>query len=752
MTERRELSSRKTGLPENRIPEDFVAPVIPGFEVVLKGKDIARDESQVRVALKYVATGTPVPCNVVLKTTPSRIEAWKAIVENHFKGCVWVMKGGSDACYQTKVEGVSVSLYEKGTILIQGDNKCVDFCVKYLQVLKQEVDKQTLCLSVPVVHNDSIVIEEESIVSQEEENVSKDNGDMQEEGENALKDKENIKPKEEVKLEKQLENKPDVKQKCEHMRSVDIQCVKAEVRSVEVQCDSVPSSNYDIMLHLIRMEQNLAQVFRKVNENSDAISHIKENTSVESLMKVVRKPLENFEIKANNESIKTIVTESVTQTVAAVAPLSSNVQGDASESVLKTLQEIKGVAEVTKNKVEDQRKEVLVCKDNTKKCLESNSILLEIKENTVKCKENFDLTQKINGNTINTKSDVGQIKNKVNTIETKVESLSMPPLEGEDGDATQPLINKPSSTEAKPNNQENNIDDQSPNSDHKGPIRTETITDDDIDSFTPVPKRSDLRPEKSTMKVLIMHDSTTAGIDLSRMLGKDAEVESVQCGTISGALTHIRNKDSLDYDAFMTQIGINDLKTKSVNDAMSDMNDLVAEIKLRSTSPIVISQCLPGGTNHGELDKRCARFNVRCENSFQSDGQVHLIDNDGFCPDGFLNEQLYKQDKLHPNANGSRKLSFNIKKQMGKFIPSAMPYALRPDKQERSTGEKHIIDRSRTRGQRNGPGGYQSRHGYGKHGYDKHKRQYNPNYAGSPNPQDMNPYHLFSLMANLFRQ
>ncbi len=738
MTERRELSSRKTGLPENRIPEDFVAPVIPGFEVVLKGKDIARDESQVRVALKYVATGTPVPCNVVLKTTPSRIEAWKAIVENHFKGCVWVMKGGSDACYQTKVEGVSVSLYEKGTILIQGDNKCVDFCVKYLLVLKQEVDKQTLCLSVPVVHNDSIVIEEESIDGQEE-NLSKI--DIQEESEKVSKDKV---LREDVKLEKQLETEHDSKEtnpKCEHVRSVDIQCEKAEVRSVEVQCDSVPSSNYDIMLHLIRMEQNLAQVFRKVNENSDAISHIKENTSVESLMKLVCKPLENFEIKANDESIKTIVTESVTQTVAKVGPLSSDGQRPASDAILKTLQEIKGVAEVTKTKVEDQQKEVLVCKDNTEKCLESHVLLHEIKANTGKCKESFNLSQKINGNTINTKSDVCQIKNKVNTIETKMESLSMPSLEGEDGDTTQTLSNKPSSTQAKPDNLDNTKEDQSSNSDHKGTTTTETIANDDLDSFTPVSTRSDFKPEKNIMKVLIMHDSTTAGIDLSRMLGEDAEVESVQCGTISGALTHIRNKDSLDYDAFLTQIGINDLKTKSVNDAMSDMNDLVAEIKLRSTSPIAISQCLPVGKNHGELDKRCARFHVRCENSFQSDGQVHLIDNEGFCPNGYLNTQLYKQDKLHPNTNGSRKLAFNMKKQMGKWIPSAMPWALRTDNQmRRSTGEKQS-------GQRSGPERSQARHRY-----DKPKRGYSQNYAGSPNPQDMNPYHLFSLMANLFRQ
>ncbi len=160
----------------------------------------------------------------------------------------------------------------------------------------------------------------------------------------------------------------------------------------------------------------------------------------------------------------------------------------------------------------------------------------------------------------------------------------------------------------------------------------------------------------------------------------------------------------------------------------------------------MISQCLPVGKNHGELDKRCARFNVRCENSFQSDGQVHLIDNEGFCPNGYLNERLYKQDKLHPNPNGSRKLAFNMKKQMGKWIPSAMPWALRPEKQVRS-GSGSYIDRPKFRGQRTGPEGYQA-----KHGYAKPRRVYSQNYTGPPNPQDMNPYHLFSLMANLFRQ
>ncbi len=81
-----------------------------------------------------------------------------------------------------------------------------------------------------------------------------------------------------------------------------------------------------------------------------------------------------------------------------------------------------------------------------------------------------------------------------------------------------------------------------------------------------------------------MHDSTAAGIDLNRMLGKDAEVQSVPCGTISGALAYVRSKESLEYDYYMTGCGINDLKTKSVNDVMSDMEMLVGEIKLRSTS------------------------------------------------------------------------------------------------------------------------------------------------------------------------
>ena len=178
--------------------------------------------------------------------------------------------------------------------------------------------------------------------------------------------------------------------------------------------------------------------------------------------------------------------------------------------IQETLAEIRGNVQITKNTIENQAKDLMECKGNTEKCLESHTLLGEI---SAKCQEGFALTQKINGNTINTRGEVGQIKDQVNTIKTKVVALSMPPLEGEESDedevrGTPKPMTYASAAQGHPAQGQPSTNISDINGSETNTPKSESEVRSEEESFTPVSNRKDRKPEKNTVKVLIMHDST----------------------------------------------------------------------------------------------------------------------------------------------------------------------------------------------------------------------------------------------------
>ncbi len=134
--------------------------------------------------------------------------------------------------------------------------------------------------------------------------------------------------------------------------------------------------------------------------------------------------------------------------------------------------------------------------------------------------------------------------------------------------------------------------------------------------------------------------------------------------------------------------------------------------------------------SHGDLDSKVVRYNKRIEEQFENDNQVFLVDNDSFSPNGFLSEQLYEDDKLHLNMNGTKKLVFHMKRVLGQWIPAVRPQALRRD----------LNSMSRSQSRLDGP-----RFGRGNRGNNSMKYQ-------QPNGfEDMNPYQLLSGLSALVK-
>ncbi len=704
------------------MPGDFSPPAIPGFTVIV-GNNPSKDESEVRIALRAGSYGVegadPVPCNIVLKTTESRIPAWVTAISEVFKeeDWQWTQLSGCDSGQQCKVRNVTINIYDKGSIMIQGA-KCVEFAREHLLKIKEEVDRQ--CVPMKVVGS-GIQAANDSPMPNVMDSQGQDDSIEFSQGFGDLTLTSSPEPQassnEIMKGKCCITDMIETSVQCDPvtMSENSVQCETINMTESSVQCEEIPSNQIAILKYLQAIEERVASLSREVGTikslaegNTSSIKTL--NTNVQKVNDIIP------DIKGISAAVKDLndnLPKSDWYSKVATEEKESNVQSDLqkiSGSLKKVVQntellpkvrdtverneehlkEVKPAVKITRNKVQDTVVP-LITEMPEKISNNIQSAVTEIKE-TIKQKETKRKYSEVASDKRSTDTDQNMPRNEI------------PKSEKEGGTSSAP--------------------------DHDG-AQSREASDSDLNDYVPVTRRHPLHKPK----IVILHDSLMDKVDQNRLFGNAAIPCMRKCGTLQNAVRCV--KDSIDEiasaDFNVVHLSINDLKGHPVNDVVELTVELTEEIKKCSTKPIILSKPLPVGESHGDLDSCVARYCNRIQKVFEKDNQVFLVENDSFSPNGYLQTRLYEDDQLHLNMNGTKKLVFHIKKVLGQWIPAVRPQALRRGQENvyRPQSMSRLDDQ---------------RFGRGTRGW-KSKTQYQ-----QPNGfEDMNPFQLLSGLSTLVK-
>ncbi len=742
MANKREGLRQSSKLPEKLMPDSY-NPAIPGFTVLLGGSP-AKDESEVRVALKAGSYGgegvKPIPCNIVLKTTESRIPAWVNAVSEVFKEEEWQWSNlpGCDSGQQCKVRNVTINIYDKGTVMIQGAS-CVEFAVEYLLVIKKEVDRQCVPMEVVRSHKDDSVQKGNSD-SVPNNQVDEYDSILLSQGEGELTPNSSPKPKDKidsspVALQQTVQSSKAVQCDAINMEDSSIQSEPVETREKEIQCEQFPSNHLGILKYLQAIEEKVGSLCRELGEVrsiiqdnassiktlntnvhkiSDAIPGIKDvSTAVKDLKDNL--PKGDWETKVSQAEDSNFTQDIKTD----LQEISGTLQ-----KVVRNTDLLPTVREMVENN-EESFKEVQPAVTGIKNKLH-NVVIPAIKKMPQDVKDKIHV------------ENVAPLVTEIKTVVTEInESVKKHVVKHDDIQREEKSADTETIQANKGSNNENAWSARlAPDSRVNRGERDRGATRDDLDDFTPVMRK----PPPGKPKINIFHDSLMDKVDQDRLFGQAAIPCMRKCGTLQNAIRCVKENavEISEADFNVVHLSINDLKSHSINDVVDQTIELTDTLKKCTTKPIIFSKPLPVGMSQGDLDSKVARYGKRIEEMYEKDNQVFLVDNDSFSPRGFLEERLYEDDKLHINMNGTKKLVFHIKRVLGQWIPAVRPRALRRDQND--------LSRSQTRldGPRFGRGDG-SRFGRGGRGNNSTK------YQQSDGFEDMNPFQLLSGLSALVK-
>jgi hypothetical protein len=200
------------------------------------------------------------------------------------------------------------------------------------------------------------------------------------------------------------------------------------------------------------------------------------------------------------------------------------------------------------------------------------------------------------------------------------------------------------------------------------------------------------RTEQSHQKITnqkktltLIHDSICSHISMDKFT-ENSEFIGVKtwAPTIPEAEDAI---DTLNYsDVTIIHVGVNDLKTKNVEDCFKSYERLISATEKKSER-VIISLVLPCA--HQPLNSKILGFNNLITSTFKPTEKLNINYNGNFSSHGEIISKFFKSDLLHLNqTEGTKLLAGNLKRAVYRSSPKK---SYKPDQQEppRPSSNKH---------------------------------------------------------------
>jgi hypothetical protein len=165
------------------------------------------------------------------------------------------------------------------------------------------------------------------------------------------------------------------------------------------------------------------------------------------------------------------------------------------------------------------------------------------------------------------------------------------------------------------------------------------------------------KPKLQNYEVLFMHDSICHDIDIHRLLAKSDHKGVKQTTYTVNQATEFLEKVG-KCDLIMVHVGINDLKSQSVETVFPKFVELINEAKSKANE-VLISMLTPA--REDALDKKVIEMNNMIYSTFYKEGFI-LCHNDNFCSrdNRIMDSLYYNETKI--SDEGIRVLAINFKR------------------------------------------------------------------------------------------
>ena len=183
------------------------------------------------------------------------------------------------------------------------------------------------------------------------------------------------------------------------------------------------------------------------------------------------------------------------------------------------------------------------------------------------------------------------------------------------------------------------------------------------------------RNNETIYQAVLLHDSVCKDIDLKRLINVDQnKSKKIFTATVTEAHSWVQENVSHS-NTIMLHVGINDLKSKGVDEVSKDLENLT-KLCVQKADKVILS--LPLVCKEPVLASKVAGLVSLLFHKLDKMEKLIIIRNDNFSNQGRIKDSLFK-DNIHPNFEGTKLLASNMRFALNMFQSS---------KNERSGGRQ----------------------------------------------------------------